>query len=263
MKANLKRTTRLRITWTAVTSVLTPACKMRGGPKTQLAMLRTVQAKALRFAFGVTTWDMAGHGIKQAQLEEAAGWLRVDVMIKRQFLQWLGHVARMPKDRMPKIALFGWRPSVTVKPRHWKNQIEFARDVMKEAKIPEIDWFKAAQSRGKTGRWQRAIDRAFPKPTLSKEHREELDAWRLGPDCAERLPKPKRRRLTRGPYMQTGQLMTQRGWFDQTENACPRCEFVGSQEQPLHRHYEKEHAVLDPEITTIPEIKCTACGQHF
>ena len=110
---------------------------------------------------------------KARQAVQGGGLAPIDKVIKRETLRWMGHVARMSKERLPKIALFGWRPGVDPEmASKWKDQSRWMRDVLKEAGIPELDWFRAAQSSGPGGMWQWMIDRAFPRDSMSKEHRQ-------------------------------------------------------------------------------------------
>ena len=67
-------------------------------------------------------------------------------MTKRR-LEWLGHVARMPNQRIPKMALFGWLPEPRPPggPRkRWRDQI---RQDLKAVGISEEDWFEEASHR--------------------------------------------------------------------------------------------------------------------
>ena len=41
-------------------------------------------------------------GVSDNDLYRAAGWEQVQDLIHRQVLVWVGHVARMPEDRLPK-----------------------------------------------------------------------------------------------------------------------------------------------------------------
>ena len=43
-------------------------------------------------------------------------------LLHRQVLRWVGHVARMPITRLPKIALFGWPEHM---PKHKTGRYTF------------------------------------------------------------------------------------------------------------------------------------------
>ena len=67
----------------------------------------------------------------------------------RRRLEWLGHLARMPQYRLPKLCLFGWLPAV--RPfkgprRRWRDQV---RKDMEAVGCYNKQWFRDAQDRCK------------------------------------------------------------------------------------------------------------------
>ena len=69
-------------------------------------------------------------------------------LVTARRLRWLGHVARMDGDRIPKRMLFGWlpqrRPAHGTKMR-WRDR---ARKDLKKFGIEEGSWYRVAQERG-------------------------------------------------------------------------------------------------------------------
>ena len=63
----------------------------------------------LRILLGVSRWDQELQHISNGELRKRWGDsdLLFDVLRRRR-LQWLGHAARMPSERLPKQVLFGW-----------------------------------------------------------------------------------------------------------------------------------------------------------
>ena len=87
--------------------------------------------------------------ISSAQVRKQFGMEETleDIIAARR-LCWLGHLARMDEDRIPKKLLFGWLPQR--RPAHgtklrWKDKV---RQDLKRFGIDEASWFRVAQERG-------------------------------------------------------------------------------------------------------------------
>ena len=110
--------------------------------------------------FYMSRLDQELHHITNLDLRQRWGdvGLMSDVL-RHQRLQWLGHVARMPPDRLPKRVLFGWfchpRPAHRLRLR-WKDHV--AAD-FRSLGIAQSSWFAEAQDRQA---W-RAITRLLPE----------------------------------------------------------------------------------------------------
>ena len=113
--------------------------------------------QCIRSILGVSRWDQQLKHITNADIRQRWGDIGTvsDVLRKRR-LQWLGHVARMPEDRLPVRLLFGWLPST--RPAHgprlrWKDRV--SSDLQK---LHAQNWFEAAQNQ----REWRIICRTLP-----------------------------------------------------------------------------------------------------
>ena len=65
--------------------------------------------QCLRCILGVSCWDQELNHVRNCDLRKR--WRDEDLVsdtMRRRRLQWLGHVARMPDNRLPKQLLFGW-----------------------------------------------------------------------------------------------------------------------------------------------------------
>ena len=81
--------------------------------------------------------------------------------VRRSRLQWLGHVAHLPADRVPKQLLFGWLPET--RPAHgpgmrWKDRV--TSDLQA---LTVTNWYSLVQDRQA---W-RAVTRTLPEPPMA------------------------------------------------------------------------------------------------
>lgn len=116
--------------------------------------------RCLRIILGVSRLDQELEHITNTDLRKRWGSndLLSDVLRHRR-LQWLGHVARMPDERLPKQLMFGWLPQT--RPAHgprlrWKDR---ARSDL--ATVQADDWFATAQDRPE---WRQLCKREVPHP---------------------------------------------------------------------------------------------------
>lgn len=102
--------------------------------------------RCLRAILGVTRLDQQVRHIKNADIRQRWGDVgTVTDMLRKRRLQWLGHVARMPTDRLPPRLLFGWfeQPRPAHGPRlRWKDRVSAD---LKALSVQ--DWFNMAQDR--------------------------------------------------------------------------------------------------------------------
>ena len=77
--------------------------------------------------------------------------------VTKRRLEWLGHLARMPDNRTPKVSLFSWLPEPRPQggpPKRWRDVI---RSDLKDMQIPEDTWYaKATTSREE---WRNTTER--------------------------------------------------------------------------------------------------------
>ena len=80
-----------------------------------LQRLRVFHAQCLRAMCRVTrkhTWD---HHISTQELGQRMGIESIDMYLARRQLRWLGHVSRMPYERLPRRMLSSWVPATRPK----------------------------------------------------------------------------------------------------------------------------------------------------
>ena len=125
------------------------------------ARLDSFHHQCLRSVLGVSRLRQQLDHLHNVELRRLWGDTElVSDMIRRRRLEWLGHVARMPDDRIPKQLCFGWleksRPPEGPRLR-WKDRVA---DDIKRLRIPS-DWYALAQDRPA---WRAAYSVALPSP---------------------------------------------------------------------------------------------------
>ena len=118
--------------------------------------LRVFHARCVRTMCRVTRLHTRLHRIRTLDLLKRLNVLSIDEYINRRQLRWLGHVARMDQERLPRKLLTSW---VRNKRPRGAPQFTYGRGVMKALKKADIDkdkWYSAAQDRDA---WRSLINR--------------------------------------------------------------------------------------------------------
>ena len=118
-----------------IAPTLTTFGRSRTWTRGQVAFLQTPQNYALQRAFGLDRLAMHEYHITNDQLHRAAMWPTIKHTLMSQTLNWLGHICRMPIDRLPKLALFGTWVHNTRSPTKAQTQTYWISEVLKEAEI--------------------------------------------------------------------------------------------------------------------------------
>ena len=173
--------------------------------------LEVFHNRCLRAILGITSEQQRKERISSVQVGQMFGMEEsMEDIISARRLRWLGHVARMKEDRLPKKILFGWLPQC--RPQHgtklrWKDRV---RKDMKKFNIDEGSWFAAAQDRG----WWRGVCRRGFEACTKK--RVEMDRAK----CLSRAAPP-------GMASQTA---------PSTLNNCATCQRSFKRRQDIARH---------------------------
>ena len=117
-------------------------------------------------------------GYSDEALWQMVQWNSFTTLTHRGILLWLGHVARMNCDRLPKMAGFGWLEGLE---EHRSARYTFPSWVqwlLAKYDISVMDWFRLAQK--PTKNWIRLINQALPRTRLSSRQCMLLDSWKAG-----------------------------------------------------------------------------------
>ncbi|CAE7729143.1 HFA1 [Symbiodinium sp. CCMP2592] len=104
----LHTTKRLRVMRAVVEGTLLACGKSRVWSLAQERKANQVMARGIRRCLGVDRYNMREYGYSDEALRQMVQWNSFTTLMHRSILLWLGHVARMNCDRLPKMAVFGW-----------------------------------------------------------------------------------------------------------------------------------------------------------
>ena len=110
-----------------------------------LKKLNSFHHRCVRIILGITNLQQRTQRISAREILRRWGDIEPvsDRVLKRR-LEWLGHLARMPDQRMPKAALFGWLPQPRPRGgprRRWRDVIK--KD-LKQIDVEEDEWYEEA-----------------------------------------------------------------------------------------------------------------------
>ena len=155
------------------------ACgKTRVWSSVQERKANQVLARGIRRCLGLDVFNMREFGYSDERLRHMVQWNSFSELMHRQVLNWVGHVARMPADRLPKIALFGWPAGLETRSSGKFTYPRWAQWVLQKYGISVMDWFRLAQK--PTRNWVRIVVDALPRSKLSAKQVKLLNAWQHG-----------------------------------------------------------------------------------
>ena len=265
--SGLSISSRLKAMKGTVFPALTTFSRSRSWTEGELKKLQRVANYAVRRAFGMDVLIMYDYRVSDAKMYAAAGWEQVGDNIRRATLQWIGHVACMPTYRRPKQALFGWWADKMPKASSAiKLQSTWNMQVLRDAGIHRLDWFRQAQNRRD---WRKTVWKAFPSGGIDKAHEKLIDAWYPG----KRLPgeeeeeDEERDGGTVADNAETVQTVNveeeAQSGEDGAEKVCPVCGHRSTKGNQRSYHYAEEHSIRDPALVTCITHKCADCKRHL
>ena len=148
-KCDLSLRTKRKVYRAVVLGVLLYGSETWTTKRDTIRRLEVFHNRCLKGILGITAAQQRTEHLSTVQIAEHFGMRESleDLMTARR-LRWLGHVARIDEDRIPKRMLFGWLPQQ--RPAHgtkmrWRDR---ARKDLKKFGIEEGSWYKVAQDRG-------------------------------------------------------------------------------------------------------------------
>ena len=142
--AHLARTVKCSVYKSIVLATLLYGCEAWSASQSQIAELQTFHMRCLRRICRISLWQKKTN----QEIMGLCGMEAIGALISYRRLRWLGHMARMADDRLPKQLLFGGialqsKPSVGRPPKCWQD---YVREDLARLQMP-YNWYKLAQDR--------------------------------------------------------------------------------------------------------------------
>ena len=243
----LSITRKLKIVRAVLEGTLLACGKSRVWNLAQERKANQVLSRGVRRCLGLDIFNMSERRYNDEALRKMVCWDSFSNLIHRQVLKWVGHVARMPASRAPKVALFGWPLGLEA---HRSARYTFPQWVawlFQKYGISELDWFRLAQK--PTGNWLKIIDQVLPRARPARSYQARLNSWKVG-DAAILPPTlaSEERSSVAAPTLPL---------------QCPACSHVAKTARELQVHYDGQHAVFDEFLLTVSTRRCPLCSQVF
>ena len=101
----------------------------------------------MRVIAGVNMWHVQAYRITSAEYLERAGINCIETYVHRRQLRWIGHVSRMPWDRLPRKFLSSWCYQARPVGRPVYRWGEGAEGAIKAVELKVTDWVAFAAER--------------------------------------------------------------------------------------------------------------------
>ena len=109
--------------------------------------LRSFHERCVRVIAGVNMWHVEAYRITSAEYLERAGINCIETYVHRRQLRWIGHVSRMPWDRLPGRFLSSWCYQARPVGRPVYRWGEGAEGAIKAVELKVKDWAAFAAER--------------------------------------------------------------------------------------------------------------------
>ena len=179
---NLKVETKHKVYQACVLSILLCGAECWTPLRKDLKRLDSFHNRCIRSTLGITNqqqWD--NHITSQSIRRQWGDMETVSDKVSKCRLEWLGHLARMPDKRTPKVCLFSWLSEPYSQGGPLKRWRDVIRTDLKDMQIPEGRWY--AKATGSREEWHDTYREARADITHEEQHRAPNDNQVQCPDC--------------------------------------------------------------------------------
>jgi hypothetical protein len=138
-----------------VLPVLLYGCECWAVSSAMLLKLESFHHRCVRTLSGTNLWNAREQHVKTVTLLERLGVRSLKYYVHRRTLRWLGHVARMPFDRLPRKMLTAWVHAPRFKGQKSLYYGSYVLKCLERAGIDAATWFDLAQDRNA---WRKTLN---------------------------------------------------------------------------------------------------------
>ena len=144
---NLRMATKRKIYNACVLSVLLYGAECWIPLRRHEKKVNTFHHRCIRTILGISNRQQWSERITMAEVRRRWGDEEtVGEKIQKRRMEWLGHLARMPDHRLPKVMLFSWLPQPRPRCRPWKRWRDVVRKDLRDVEVGEHEWYEEATS---------------------------------------------------------------------------------------------------------------------
>ena len=144
---NLRMATKRKIYNACVLSVLLYGAECWIPLRRHEKKVSTFHHRCIRTILGISNRQQWSEHITMAEVRRRWGDEEtVGEKIQKRRMEWLGHLARMPDHRLPKVMLFSWLPQPRPRCGPRKRWRDVVRKDLRDVEVGEHEWYEEATS---------------------------------------------------------------------------------------------------------------------
>ena len=225
-----------------------------------LKKLNTFHHRCLRAVLGISNRQQWEQRISSATVRERWGDVEtITTKLMRKHLEWLGHLARMPDQSLPKICLFSWLPQTRPQGgprRRWRDLV---KTDLKAVGVSDGCWYSEALDRK---HWREVWGQRLEQSQQQQQSLSERQV--LCSECGRSFRRESDKARHKCRAERTKPVREQAGAVQ-----CDKCErwFRSRGGLAVHacRREEEQQSIEQPYDVTMAAtgVTCIECGRNF